>query len=234
METGQEDVHGGWGVLGPGALGELSCPLVPQWHIHAGGSEQEPGCPRQGLTGWRMGQGPQGAGLGKAAGAWGGWRAGANGQVLRPAGLGRPLLEERGSAQLPSSKGGPPTHTLGRKAQTGEGLPQHPISANLGCRDAAVTASRLGRQGGKGPGAPSVCARSPGWPGCPEAVNRLHSSWTGMEMRLPDRGALSRGRKAASSWACGGSPPPARPTLLGPRELARQRLARGTSARHRG
>lgn len=66
-----------------------SCPVprCPCWDIHTGGSEEEPGCLRQG-QGW----------IRQGSGVWGAWPAGANGQVLRPAGLGRPLLEERGSA----------------------------------------------------------------------------------------------------------------------------------------
>ena len=117
----------------------------------------------------------------------------------------------------PPPKGDPPTHTHWEgRPSPGRASPRTPIPANLGHRDEVITACRLGHQGGKGPGAPSPCTRSPGWPGCPEAVNRLHSSWNGMEMRLPDRGALSWGRRAASSWAWRGSPPPALPTLRCP------------------
>lgn len=65
-----------------------------------------------------------------------------------------------------------------------------------------------------------LCTLSSGWPGSLEAINWFHSSCNEMEMKLPDRGALSWGRMVASSWAWTGSAPPALPTPLRPPEAA--------------
>lgn len=65
-----------------------------------------------------------------------------------------------------------------------------------------------------------LCTLSSGWPGSLEAINWFHSSCNEMEMKLPDRGALSWGRMVASSWAWTGSAPPALPTPPRPPEAA--------------
>lgn len=65
-----------------------------------------------------------------------------------------------------------------------------------------------------------LCTLSSGWPGGLEAINWFHSSCNEMEMKLPDRGALSWGRMVASSWAWTGSAPPALPTPPRPPEAA--------------
>lgn len=85
-----------------------------------------------------------GAGLGSEGPGRPAWQADGPGGAGRPAGLGRPLLEERGSAQSP-----PPTGTTSHpKTQHREGLPHTPVPANLGHR---------------GPGGHSIQTGVPGW-----------------------------------------------------------------------
>lgn len=67
-----------------------------------------------------------------------------------------------------------------------------------------------------------LCTLSSGWPGGLEAINWFHSSCNEMEMKLPDRGALSWGRMVASSWAWMGSAPRPCPLLRGPPKPPRQ------------
>lgn len=81
--------------------------------------------------------------------------------------------------------------------------PQPPWGIGMGRSQPPGWGARVGR----GSGAPSSPAFPPGWPGCLEAINWFYSSCNEMEMRLPDRGALSWGRMAASFWAWRGSPP---------------------------
>lgn len=171
--------------------------------------------PGQASTWWEMRQGSLRE-LDPAVGAWGAQpgrcRAGGNGP---PGGLGRPLLGEKGSAQSLCLKGAPHTPRSRRKAS-----PSAPILANLGYRDGEVKPPGWGARVGRKQGDPP-CTLSPGWPGCREAINWSHSSHNEMEMKPPDRGALSWGRMVASSRAWRGSPRPC-PLLCCPPKPPRQ------------
>lgn len=120
-----------------------------------------------------------------------------------------------GKCTVPVSEGGP-SHTEEQE----EGLPQRPILANLGYRDGEVKPPGWGARVGRKQGDPP-CTLSPGWPGCREAINWSHSSHNEMEMKPPDRGALSWGRMVASSRAWRGSPRPC-PLLCCPPKPPRQ------------
>lgn len=139
------------------------------------------------------GQGPQGTQPG----------GGVSGQVLRHLlDWGALCWRRREMHRPPSPKGDTP-----RTGKAGSA----PLQPSCGVGTRRSQPLGWGARVGRGPRAPSPCAFPPGWPGCSEAINWFHSSANEMEMRLPDRGALSGGRRRPLS-APGGRPQPCCPS----------------------